>query len=280
MTVIRSAREARAIQTSLEGGNNMACESRLHLLLDSEAEQIQQLLQEGKYEEARALRLGLFASSEAERVADAKALRADMNKTEISRRLGKAQETALGLTLEIEAMQGVENPTGEPYLPLILSSEEMNEKGIGELFNRLHDVWFLIGLKHEALAGNREALKKLELMERVSAKSRQYMKFGLPAQRKALVESSASAAHRGAGVGEADIDDIGRSEAKDHGENGQLLTTNIVALPPQPQATPETMEGAKTEEVASRKGRIMKHWRKVKTVMLFILPKKKPGSDV
>ncbi|KAF3927998.1 hypothetical protein AA313_de0200409 [Arthrobotrys entomopaga] len=47
---------------------------------------------------------------------------------------------------------------------------QMKKKGVGELYNRMHDLWYITGLKYEALQGDEDARKRLELMETIAGK--------------------------------------------------------------------------------------------------------------
>ncbi|KAJ6262652.1 hypothetical protein Dda_3464 [Drechslerella dactyloides] len=166
--VVASASEARAVQPSLEENiKNLNCESQVRLVLESEMDEINKKWKEGDYEEARRLRTNLIFSSEAERAAHANKGFKSLTRSDISTRLESVQQTALELTKHLDLQMGIENSIGESFLPLMISREEMNRKSVGELYNRNHDLWYLVGLKQQALVGDKKSYGMLMLAERV-----------------------------------------------------------------------------------------------------------------
>ncbi|KAK6540638.1 hypothetical protein TWF694_008032 [Orbilia ellipsospora] len=271
--IVHSETEAKEIKPTMgENIRNLRCESQVRLILESELEEVKKLLKEGKYEDAEKARLRLVYSAEAERAENANPIHYSMTRTQIMSRLDSVQQTALTVTKKIESKMGIENPTGDSFKPLMLTYDQMERKGVGELYNRMHDLWYLTGLKYEALQGDEEARKRLELMEAIARKKaleNLTIPFNSPAGKEQKPPSRIAI----------------QSRLNDNGYN-ILLSSETIQLqhlenrldgysePPTvpPQETFEIAEGSTGETDANHQKRkhFQRHWKRLKSVLKVV----------
>ncbi|EPS41622.1 hypothetical protein H072_4471 [Dactylellina haptotyla CBS 200.50] len=162
----QSELEPREIKPTLEENiRNLEPESQIRLILESEKREINRLVLAGKDEEAATARLRLAHSAEAERAEHANPTYRSMTRAQLIARLDRVQQTALNVTMQIEEKMGSKNPTGDSFRPLMLTHQQMEQRAVSDLYHRMHDLWFIMGLKYEALRGDTEAHRHLELVE-------------------------------------------------------------------------------------------------------------------
>ncbi|KAK6340499.1 hypothetical protein TWF696_008825 [Orbilia brochopaga] len=171
-----SDKEAVEVQpASKEQTKTMERESQVDLILKSEGEAIKEKVQEGDHEEAKRLRANLIFSPEAERTETGAAYKRgdykSLTRAELTVRVESLQNLALDLTKQLEAKMGIEEPTGTSFLPMMYTREQLDAKPSGSIYNMFHDLWYMVGLKQEALAGNQKAQYMNTLAERVAVSS-------------------------------------------------------------------------------------------------------------